>query len=330
VSRSGVRRWAGFLAVGLAGWLGAVGAPGAQTPGRVPRVGVLWSESATVAGDTFQGWLGELGYQEGHDIAFEHRFSLDRDPADAAQELVRLGVRIIVAIGRPAAVAAKAATSTIPIVFAIGGDPVRAGLVSSLGRPGGNLTGVTALEHELAGKRLEILGQAVPGLKRAGVLWNPRDSEAREVWQATQAAAQTLGIQLESIETSKAGDLEPAFQRAIRARVGGLVVLQGRLALANAGSLADLAVPLRMPVVYPTRYFVSPPRNGLMAYGPIGFLIARRVASHVDRILKGAKPSELPVEQPSEVELTINLKAAGAIGLKLPPSLLGRADKVFE
>jgi putative ABC transport system substrate-binding protein len=328
VSGSGVRRWAGFLAVGLAGWLGAVGAADAQTPGRLPRVGVLWS-GATVLGETFKLWLVELGYQDGRNIAFEQRFMLDRDPADAAQELVRLGVRVIVAIGRPAAEAAKAATSTVPIVFAIGGDPVRAGLVASLGRPGGNVTGVTALEYQLAGKRLEVLAQAVPGLKRAGVLWNPRDPEAREVWQATQAAAQTLGIQLESLEASDADDLEPALQRGIRARVGGLVVIQDRVTLANAGSVADLAMRLRMPAVYPTLRFVQP-WNGLMAYGPIDFVLARRVASHVDRILKGARPSELPVEQPSEVELTINLRTAGALGLKLPPSLLGRADRVFE
>jgi putative ABC transport system substrate-binding protein len=320
------------LGIALAGWLLAAGAAEGQTQGRLPRVGILWSEYTTVGGDTVQGGLVELGYQEGRNIAFERRSTFDRDPAADAQELVRLGVRVIVAIGRPAAVAAKAATSTIPIVFAIGGDPVRAGLVSSLGRPGGNVTGVTTLESQLAGKRLEVLAQAVPGLKRAGVLWNPRSSDAREAWQETQAAARALDVQLESLEVSAGDDLEPALQRGMRARIGGLVVLEDRVTRAHAGLVADLAMRLRMPAVYPRRQFVQPRQGyrGLMAYGPIAFVIARRVASHVDRILKGAKPSELPVEQTSEVELTINLGTAGAIGLKLPPSLLGRADEVFE
>jgi putative ABC transport system substrate-binding protein len=334
VRGAGVRGWAGLLilvvALALAGWLGAPGAAGAQSTQGLARVGVLRSASAAVTGVTFQGWLDGLGYRQGRNIAFEHRGSLDQDPALAAQELVRLGVGVIVAIGRSAAVAAKAATSTIPIVFVIGGDPVRAGLVTSLGRPGGNVTGVTGLEPQLAGKRLEVLAQAVPGLKRAGVLWNPRDPEAREVWQEIQAAGRTLGVQIESLEASAREDLEPALQRGIQARIGGLVVLQDRVTVSHVGLVVDLAARLRMPAVYPDRYFVQPPQNGLMAYGPIEFLIARRVASHVDRILRGAKPSELPVEQPSEVELTINLGTATALGLKLPPSLLGRADKVFE
>lgn len=332
MSDTGVRGLAALviLALALLGCLTAPGAAGAQTPGRLPRVGVLWSEFAAVPGQNFQGLLGLLGYEEGRNIAFEHRFAIDRDPAVAAQELVRLGVGVIVAMGRPAAVAAKAATSTIPIVFAIGGDPVRAGLVSSLGRPGGNATGVTALAPELAGKRLELLSQAVPGLKRVGVLWNPRDPDAREVWQETQVAARTLGVHLESLEARGAVDLEPTLQRGARASIAGLVVLEDRVTLFNAPAVAALAARLRMPAVYPSRYFVQPPQNGLMAYGPISVVIARRVASHVDRILKGARPSELPVEQPSEIELTINLQAAGGLGLRLPPSLLGRADKVFE
>jgi putative ABC transport system substrate-binding protein len=332
MSGTGIRGWALLLVLALVlpGCLTAPGAAEAQPPGRPPRVGVLWSEFTSVPGDMFQSWLGLLGYEEGRNIAFEHRFTVDRDPAVAAQELVRLGVGVIVAIGRPAAVAAKAATSTIPIVVAIGGDPVRAGLVSSLGRPGGNVTGVTALAPELVGKRLEVLSQVVPGLKRVGVLWNPRDPDAREVWQETQVAARTLGVHLESLEARGVVDLEPTLQRGARASIGGLVVLEDRVTLANAAAVAALAARLRMPAVYPSRYFVQPPQNGLMAYGPISFLIARRVASHVDRILKGARPSELPVEQPSEVELTINLQTAGGLGLRLPPSLLGRADKVFE
>jgi putative ABC transport system substrate-binding protein len=319
-----------LLLLALAGGLIAVGAAEGQSPGRLPRVGVLRSESAAVAGGTFPGWLDALGYREGRNIAFERRGTLDQDPALAAQELVRLGVGVIVALGRPAAVAAKAATSSIPIVFVIGGDPVRAGLVTSLGRPGGNVTGVTTLEPQLAGKRLEVLAEAVPGLKRAGVLWNPRDPEDREVWQEIQAAGRTLGVQIESLEASSRDEFEPALQRGMRARIGGLVVLPDRVTGPHAGLGPDLAARLRMPAVYPTRYFVQPPQNGLMAYGPVEFLIARRVASHVDRILKGTKPSELPVEQPSDVELTVNLQAARAIGLTLPPSLLGRADRVFE
>jgi putative tryptophan/tyrosine transport system substrate-binding protein len=271
-----------------------------------------------------------LGYVEGKNIIFEYRSAddkLERLPA-LADELVRLRVDVLLASLTPAAVAAKNATRTIPIVFHGGFDPVALGLVDSLARPGGNVTGFTAIAPALAGKRLELLKETVPKLSRVAVLWDPQNPGSAQQWKESQLPARELGLQLHSIEVSSADKFEAAFKEAINARTAALAVMASPFFYSNQKQLTDLAIKNRLPGTYPREEFVT--SGGLMSYGSDRSESFRRAALMVNKISKGAKPADLPVEQPTKFELIINLKTAKQIGLTIPPSVLARADKVIK
>jgi putative ABC transport system substrate-binding protein len=256
---------------------------------------------------------------------------LERLPALAA-ELVALRVDVIVAPGTPQALAVKQATRTLPIVFAVAGDPVGSGLVTSLARPGGNVTGLSSVTSDLVGKCLEQLTQAVPGVSRVAVLWQPGgfgERAEKDMQKAAELAGRTLGVRLQFVEARRPADIDRAFSDMTRARAGALTVLGGGTMLfAERRRLVDLAAKNRLPAVYPWRDFVD--AGGLMSYGANFPDLYRRAATFVDKILKGAKPADLPVEQPTKFELVINLRTAKALGLTIPPSVLGRADQMIE
>ncbi len=334
MSRSRIVRIAGRLSVLAMGFLAAVSSAHGQQAPRVARVGFLSSSASGSLGPTsILAHLNALGYVAGKDIVSEYRSAAGRDerlPALAA-ELVQLKVDVIVPAGRPAILAAKAASRTIPIVIAAEGDPVAAGLVASLARPGGNVTGMAVLLPELSAKRLELLKEAVPRLTRVGVLWNPGDADRVEEWNSARAAGRALGLEVESLEVRSREDLRPAVVSARKKRVGALLVLEGLVTGGNPKIVTDAAAQNRLPAMYPRRVFVeSFDYTGLMSYAPDYQDLGRRVASYIDRILKGAKPADLPVEQPTKFELVVNLKTAKALGLRIPPSLLVRADRVIE
>jgi ABC-type uncharacterized transport system substrate-binding protein len=303
----------------------------AQSQGEVPKIGWLSARRASNSGqETIVRMLRDLGYVEGKNVAFEYRFAddkLDRLPA-LADELVRLKVDVLLTPGTPGALALKNATKTIPIVFADVTDPVAAGLVASLARPGGNITGFSSIEALLAGKRLELLKETVSKLSRVAVLWDPRNPGSTQEWKESQLAARELGLQLHSMEVSSADKYQDAFKEAIRAGSGALAVLSTPLASSNQDQLAKLAARNRLPAIYVQGSFVTD--GGLMSYGPDRTERYRRIAVFVDKILKGTKPADLPVEQPTKFEFIINLKAAKQIGLTIPPNVLARADKVIK
>jgi len=307
----------------------------AQQPKKVPRIGFLSAGDAarqSIPSEAIRLALRELGYIEGQNIAIEYRYAegkQDRYPEIAA-ELVRLKVDIIVATGGNVLVrAAKNATKTIPIVMAGAGlDPVEAGLVESLARPGGNVTGITNLSIELGGKRLELLKEAVPKVARIAVLYDPvTPGGVRELKEVLPAAARALGLTVRSWEVRDADGFEKVFALS-KQRPDGLYVTSGPLMNANGKRIAGWALKSRLPSVYSRRESVE--AGGLMSYGADAAASYRRVAYYVDRILKGAKPADLPVEQPTKFELVINLKTAKQIGLTIPQSLLYRADKVIK
>ena len=274
--------------------------------------------------------LRALGYVEGKNIAIEFRYAdnkLDRLPA-LAEELVGLKVDVLVVASTPVALAAKNATRTIPIVFFSVSDPIAAGLVDSLARPGGNITGFTNIAAVLAGKRLELLKETVPKLSRVAVLWNPRDQGSTPEWKESQLAARELGLQLHSMDVSSADKYAEAFKEAIKARCAALTVTDHALAVANQKQIADLAMKNRLPAIYAQGFDVD--SGGLMSYGADEAEIYRRVAVFIDKILKGTKPAEIPVEQPMMFEFIINLKAAKQMGLTIPPNVLVRAEKVIR
>jgi putative ABC transport system substrate-binding protein len=303
----------------------------AQQRAKVRRIGYLASGSGLgPGGEAFRQGLRELGYVEGQNIAIEYRFAqgkLDR-LFDLAAELVRLKVDIIVTPSTLEAVAAQRATRTIPIVMAASGDAVATGLVASLARPGGNVTGLTALARELSGKRLELLKEAVPGLSRVAVLWNAANPDKARDLEEMQVAAGALGLQLQSLEVRGPNDFESAFRATNSKRVGALFTLTDSLTITQQSRIVDLATKRGLPTLFQTRDFVD--AGGLISYGPNDADLYRRAATYVDKILKGAKPGELPVEQPMRFELVINLKTAKKIGLTIPPELLVRADKVIK
>jgi putative tryptophan/tyrosine transport system substrate-binding protein len=308
----------------------------AQQPNKVSRIGYLSSgEPATESArsEPFRQALRELGYIEGQNISIEYRYAeakLDRFP-ELAAELVRLKVDIIVVAGGAEQVrAAKNATKTIPIVMTgSGADPVREGLVESLARPGGNVTGLTRLSRELGGKRLELLKEAVPKLVRVAVLYDPTVAgTTREVKEDLPVPARGLGLTVRSWEVRDADGFEKVFAALSKQRPDGLYVFGGPLMLANRKRIAALALKSRLPSMYINSLFVE--AGGLMSYGADITDGYRRVAYFVDRILKGAEPAELPVEQPTKFELVINLKTAKQIGVTIPQSLLYRADKVIK
>jgi putative ABC transport system substrate-binding protein len=303
----------------------------AQQQGKVFKIGWLEIRSAPVPNyDLFRRTLSDLGYVEGKSISFVHRSAdnkLDRLPA-LAGELVRLDVDVIVTRGTPEAIALKNATRRIPIVFYSVTDPIAAGLVDSLARPGGNITGFTAIETVLAGKRLELLKETVAKLSRVAVLWNPQDLSSAQQWEASQLPARELGLQLHSMEVRSADKYENAFREAINARSAALAVIAGSLEDSNRKRIADLATKNRLPAIYPRAAFVE--GGGLMSYGPERTQSIKRVAVFVDKILKGTNPTDIPVEQPTKFELVINFKTAKALGLTIPPLVLTRATNVIK
>ena len=324
--------------VGLTGSLGLVvlGAYSAAAfaqarPEKLRRVGFL-AASAAGSGVSLAPWLVELGYRDGENIRFEYRFPAGRDEALAAlaADLVQQKVDVIVASGLPAIRAVAQATQAIPIVMIAEGDPVKAGFVASVARPGRNVTGISVLVPELTAKRLEILKAVVPGLKRVAVLWNPADPEKEEEWGAAKAAARMLEIELHAAPVRRREELEGAFDEALKAKSNAMLVMSGALVYSQARRIAALAQEKRLPAMYPASYYVDSAQGGLASYGPNLIELSRRAASFVDRILKGAKPAELAVEQPTLIEFAINVRAAKAQGIALPPAVLVRADRIVE
>jgi putative ABC transport system substrate-binding protein len=316
--------------------LGAVAAPlaaEAQAPAKVPRIGFLWSLSPTDLPhlrEAFRQRLRELGYVEGQTIAIEYRFAEGRPerlPALAA-ELVRLKVDVIVTGPPPAPEAAKQATSTIPIVFAVTGDPVAEGLVASLARPGGNITGLATMSPEVVGKQLELLKEVAPKISRVAVLQNPSNNAHPAVLRQSDGAARTLGLRLHILQARTPPEIEAAFAAMRSQRAGGILVLRDPLFFAQRTQIVALAAKSRLPAVYGNREHAE--AGGLMAYGANAPLMFRRAATYVDKILKGAKPADLPVEQPTKFELVVNLKTARALGLTVPRSVLSLADQVIQ
>jgi putative ABC transport system substrate-binding protein len=325
-----------FLAGTGAVLLAAPLATEAQQAGKVPRIGFLALNRAAYphVHEVFRQGLHDLGYVEGRNVVIEYRDAggkVERLPALAA-ELVALKVDVIVTGGgTPAALAAKQATKTTPIVFTGTADPVGSGLVTSLARPGGNVTGFSNIAPELVGKRLELLTQAVPGVSRVAVLWQPGavgERTEKDLLKGAEGAARALGVRLQVVEARGPADIDRAFSDMTRARAGALTSLGGPMFFNERRRLVDLAAKNRLPAVFPFREFAD--AGGLMSYGPNLADLLRRAAIYVDKILKGAKPADLPVEQPTKFELVINLKTAKALGLTIPPSLLGRADEVIE
>ncbi len=321
--------------------LGILAAPHAalaQSTRKVYRIGIL---SYLYAASDYAGpdpksphtgallrGLRELGYVYGEDFVTEPRSAegkLDRLPGLAA-ELVRVEVDVILGSG-PVLVSLKGATSTIPVVMVGAADPVRQGFAQSLGRPGGNLTGVSIQMVETTGKRLELLKELVPGAAPVGVLWDPR-SASRPSWQAAEAAARARRWPLLSLEVRDAGEIEGAFKAATSARAGALLVLPTVLLDAQAPRIVELAAKSRLPVMYGIRHYVD--YGGLVSYSPDSIEMWRQAAVFVGKILKGARPADLPIEQPTKFELVINLKAAKSIGLKIPQAFLARADVVIQ
>jgi putative tryptophan/tyrosine transport system substrate-binding protein len=306
----------------------------AQQPTKIPRIGYLSASSpSTNMGRTeaLRQGLHELGYVEGKNIAIEYRYAeekLDRLPALAA-ELVRLNVEVIVTGGPQVTRVAKEATVSIPIIMAFDNDPVGNGFVASLARPGGNITGLATLAPELSGKRLELLKEIIPKVSRVAVMGtstNPGDGQAL---RETELAAGAFGVKLQHLDVLNPKDLETGFRAAAKGRAEAVLMLvPGTVAAAHRTKIAELAVKNRLPVIYPdTRYVEA---GGLMSYATNIFDLDRRAATYIDKILKGRKPADLPVEHPTKFDFVINLKAAKQIGLTIPPNVLARADKVIR
>jgi putative tryptophan/tyrosine transport system substrate-binding protein len=305
----------------------------AQQPKKIPRIGYLniTSPSASnLRAEAFRQGLRELGYAEGKNIVMEYRSAegtLDRLPALAA-ELVRLKVDVIVTGGPGSTRAAKVATSTIPIVMLQDNDPVGNGFVASLARPGGNITGLATLAPELSGKRLELMKEIVPKLSRVAVLGTSTISGQAQMFRETELAAGALGVKLHYLDILDPKDIETALRAASKGRADALLTLTSIILLNHRTQIADLAVKSRLPAIYPQTEYTE--AGGLLYYGANTLDLHRRAATYVDKILKGAQPTDLPVEQPIKFELIINLKAAKQIGLTIPPNVLARADKVIK
>ena len=305
----------------------------AQPAGKVYRIGVLEPTSMALNAanlDAFRQGLRELGYVEGQNLVIEYRSADGRSERfpDLAAEMVRLKVDVILTRGTPAVMAAKNATRTIPVVMAASGDPVLSGVVSSLARPGGNVTGLSAVVVEVSGKRLELIREVAPGVSRVAALFNMSNPNDALQWKEIETAAPSLRVQLQLLDVRKPSDFAGAFDAAVKGRAGALVVGLDALTWANHRPIVDLAAKHRLPAIYGGREFVN--AGGLIAYGVSYPHLYHRAANFVDKILKGAKPADLPVEQPSKFELVINLKTAKTLGLTIPPSLLGRADEVIQ
>jgi len=304
---------------------------GAHHTGKVYRIGYLKNGGIGPNEEAFREALRELGYVEGQNIVIEWRPAkgkLERLP-ELAAELVRLKVDCIVAVGLGPTGIAKRATTTIPIVMGnASGDPVQHGLVASLARPGGNVTGVISVSSDLAGKRLEILKETLPKVSRVAILWIPTSPSAAYHVRETEVAARKLGVQLQSLEVRSRDDLESAFRSAGKRSADALIVVSPGGMGRYRKRILDLAVKTRLPVMYTGSRWVR--RGGLMSYGTNSRELRRRAATYVDKILKGAKPADLPVEQPTKFDLVINLKTAKALGLTIPPAVLLQATKVIK
>jgi len=306
----------------------------AQPAAKIPKVAFLGSTTQVVVAHpvaAFRQGLRELGYVEGRTVLLEVRFAdgtVERLP-ELARELVALKPDVIVATNDTAIAAVRRETQTIPIVMAFSSDPAGAGFVANLARPGGNVTGLSTLSPELSGKRLELLREVVPGLSRVALLWNPDSRGNLLDYKETEVAARALHVELQSVELSRVEDLDRAFSTVTKGHPQALIVPAGNLiAVTRRAQVASFAQQSRLPSIYGAREYVDD--GGLMSYGPSVSDLFRRAAIYVDKILKGAKPADLPVEQPTEFELVINLKTAKALGLTIPPALLRRADHVIQ
>jgi len=323
-----------FLLTSLAGALAAPLAAGAQAAGKVSRIGYL-SPLSPAADATrregFQQGLERLGYREGQNIAIEYRWAegkLDRQD-DLAAELVRLKIDVLLAAGGNHTVrAAKKATASIPIVMTAADDSVASGFVTSLARPGGNITGLNTQTADLAPKRLELLREVLPSIHRVAVLWNPAVPERAIDLKNTQVAARTLHVEIQSVEVQRPEDLDDKFMAMVKGRAEALVILPDPVSNTHRAKIIEFATKKRLPTMFTQRLPVD--AGGLVSYGTDYEALFRRAAIFVDRILRGTKPADLPVEQPTKFEFVINLKTAKALGLTIPPSLLLRADQVIE
>jgi putative ABC transport system substrate-binding protein len=313
----------------LLGGAAAVWPARAQEVKKVPRIGVLWPNPPATFEFMRQG-LRERGYIEGQSIRFEFRWAegkLDQLP-ELARELVGIPVDVIVTLAPPATLAARNATQTIPIVFVAIGEPVASGLVASLARPGANLTGTTRMLPEMSAKHVELLKAAISSLSKLAVLWNPINTSHRPALQAVEGAALSLSLQVRPLEVRGPTELDGVFAAISRERADGLLFIADPVFFINLKRMADFAASSRLPAI--ANFTEFPKLGGLMGYAPSIPDEFRHAASHIDKILKGAKPADLPVELPTKFQLVINLKTAKALGLELPPTLIARADEVIE
>jgi putative tryptophan/tyrosine transport system substrate-binding protein len=327
------RRILGLLVALVLAFLVAPLAAEARPPGKQPRIGFLSPLPSNAPGasrnlEAFRQGLRALGYREGQHLILEYREASPDRLAEHAAELVRLPVDVLVTWTTPAIQVAQQATTTIPIVMAASGDPIRTGFVASLARPGGNITGLTILSAELSAKRLELLTQLVPGLARVAVLWNPANPAMVLEWHEAQEAARRLDVQVQSLEIRGPDDFAGAFAAATQEHAQALYFTADALFSIHAPQVLDFAARIRLPTSFHRREFVE--AGGLMTYGVNLPDLFRRAATYVDKILKGAKPADLPVEQPTTFEFVINLKTAHALGLTMPPTLLFQATEVIR
>jgi putative tryptophan/tyrosine transport system substrate-binding protein len=326
----GMKRFVEMIAIFAIAAAGAASAEAQQL--KPARIALLIPGSAAtfaVRTEAFRQGLRELGYTEGQSVVLEYRYAdgrFDRLP-ELAAEMLRLNPDIVVTSDTPAVQAVKKLTSAVPIVMGNIADPVAVGLVASLARPGGNITGLTTLALDLDGKRLELLKEIMPRLARVSFLWDPTNPAMTNRIKEVQAAARALNIDLQSLEIRNHKEMEGAFDAALREKTGALLA-PNTIVVARGKEIADFAAKNRLAVVYDTREFIE--SGGLMSYGPSFPDLWRRAASYVDKILKGAKPADLPVEQPTKFELVINLKTAKQIGVGVPPGVLARADRVIK
>jgi putative ABC transport system substrate-binding protein len=301
----------------------------AQTTKKIARIGVLWPNPPATFEFMRQG-LKDRGYIEGRNISFEFRWAqgqLDR-LSELARELVAIPVDLMVTLAPPATLAAKGATQKIPIVFVAIGEPVASGLVPSLARPGGNLTGTTRMLPEMSAKHVELLKEGVPSLQKLAVLWNPINTSHPPALRAVEAMARSLSIQMLSLEVRRPTELDAAFANISREKADGLLFIADPVFFISLQRMVDFAASSRLPAI--ANFVELPKLGGLMGYAPSLSEEFRHAANHVDKILKGAKPEDLPIEQPTKFQLVINLKAAKSLGLTVPSTLLARADEVIE
>lgn len=317
--------------IGLAGWA-AVVCPlvvKAQQANKVYRIGTI-SAGVRLNSSELQDSLGRLGWIEGKNLIYERRYAenrLERLP-DLVAELIRLNVDVIVATGTLAPIVAKRATTTIPIVMTTAGDPLGSGLVASLAKPGGNVTGLSLMAPELAGKRLELLKEIIPGLTRVAVLWNAANPYSANVFDQTKLAAERLGIEIQSLRITSPDDLDGTLEDALRQNAAALIAVEDPLTYDNRQQIMTFAAKSGLPAISGVREFAD--AGGLLAYGANLADLTRRAAGYVDKILKGAKPSDLPVEQPTKFDFVVNLKTAKSLGLGISPAILAGANEVIE